>query len=130
MKCKLSAKKPGMKSAGPVVQGDVISGFSIADVQDASFNVLGTNQAGDDIDISGIATLSACASDAPAILTVDTPVGMKSAMHALKVGSANISATATWTDGSVGPFTVTLPVTVVAGPANALKIVPGTPTVR
>jgi hypothetical protein len=107
-----------------------LASFQIQDNQDDSFTVFGVDAAGNQVDISGVASL-AVSSDNTAILTVDAPVGMTSAMHAVgPVGTVNIVAKATWTDGSVGPFTFTLPVTVQTGPASGLNIVPGTPTVH
>jgi hypothetical protein len=111
-------------AAGPVV------GYQILDNGDATFTIFGKDSAGNRIDISGVAT-AAATSDAPTIVTVDAPVGMTSAIHAVgPVGSANLTVVATWTDGSLGPDTLVQPVTTVANPASVtgLDIQFGTPT--
>ncbi|MDE2100651.1 MAG: hypothetical protein KGL39_25630 [Patescibacteria group bacterium] len=41
----------------------------------------------------------------------------------------NETATATWNDGSIGPFKFTLPVNMVSGGATGIVIQPGIPTV-
>jgi hypothetical protein len=122
---KSAAKKTvaGLK-AGPVVN------FQLVDNGDDSCQVLGVDAAGNTADISAVATITV-SSDATNILTVDPPVGVTFAMHAVgPLGAANVTAVATWTDGSKGPFTFTLPVTVIAGPVSGVQIVPGTPTVH
>jgi hypothetical protein len=104
--------------------------FQLQDNGDDTCTVLGVDAGGNTADISAVATI-VVTSDAPTILTVDPPVGMTFAMHAVgPLGAANVTAVATWNDGSKGPFTFTLPVTVVAGPATGVVIVPGTPTVH
>ena len=108
--------------------------FNLQDNGDDTFTVLGVDAAGNTVDISGVASLQA-SSDAPAVVTVDAPSGMSSAIHAATpapaVGAtANITLTVTWTDGSVGPFTITWPVNIVAGPATGIVVQPGTPTVH
>jgi len=62
-----------------------------------------------------VATLTNLASDNPAVLTVDAPVGMSSRMHASGRSARHITATVTWNDGVVGPFIATLPVTTTLG---------------
>lgn len=129
-KITLVKKSAQRKAAGRAAKGLAIVDFQLQDNGDDTFTVLGVDAGGNTADISSIATLTAT-SDNPSVLTVDTPVGMTSAMHAVgPLGSANITAVATWNDGSIGPFTVTLPVTVIAGPVTGVVIVPGTPTVH
>jgi hypothetical protein len=101
----------------------------LMDVNDDSFTVQGVDAAGAPVDISAVATI-AVTSDTPTVLSVDPPVGMTCAIHALLPGTATLTITATWNDGSAGPFTVTWPITVTGGPATGLIITPGTPTVR
>ena len=126
------AKKHGAgKSLAPGKPHDVAS-FILLDNQDDTCTVVGVSAAGNPVDISAIASLTpAPSSDNAGVLTVDPPSGMTFAMHAVgPVGTANVMATATWNDGSKGPFSFTLPVSVQAGGATGIKIVPGTPTVR
>lgn len=111
------------KAAGPLVA------FVIQDNQDATFTVFGTDAAGAQVDISSVATLTV-SSDNTSVLTVDPPVGMGSTVHGVAPGSANLTITATWTDGSVGPFTITQPVTCTGGTATGITVVFGTPTIR
>ncbi len=119
------AKKAGKKA----VKGDPIVGFQILDTQDDLITINGTNAAGDVLDISGVATLTASSSD-PTLASVDTPSGMTVTMHALKVGSVTLTFVATWNDGSVGPFTVDFPISITTGGPTGLIVTPGTPTVR
>lgn len=129
MKVSLTKKSPGMKAPAKMAKGQPAPvAFNLLNNGDDTFTVLGVDAAGNTLDISAVATL-AVSSDAPAILTVDQPVGMTSAMHAVgPLGTANITATATWNDGSIGPFSFTLPVTVQSGGPTGIVIVPGTPT--
>jgi hypothetical protein len=106
--------------------------FTLLDSQTDLCTVLGTDAAGNTSDISGVATLSPVpTSDTPAIVTVGAPTGMTFQMTAVgPLGNANITAVATWNDGSIGPFQFTLPVVVAAGPAGGIVIQPGVPTVK
>lgn len=122
---KARAPRAGGAAAGPMQD------FLLLDNQDNTFTVQGTDAAGATVDISTVATLTpAPTSSDPTVLTVDTPTGMTGTVHALKPGSAKVTINATWTDGSVGPFTIDWPLTVSGSAATGLTIVPGTPTVR
>lgn len=129
VKVTLVKKKPGVQAAPKAKAGDPVVEFQIQDNQDATFTVFGVNAQGNQLDINGVATLQVASDNTP-ILTVDPPTGMTSAMHAVNpVGKANVTATVTWNDGSIGPFSFTLPVDVIANPqATGVIIVPGTPT--
>jgi hypothetical protein len=107
-----------------------LTSFAIMDNQDDTYTVSGVDAVGNPVDISAVASLTpAPSSDNLAVLTVDAPAGMTFAVHALgPLGVANVLATATWTDGSLGPFAFTLPTTVTAGPAGGVVITPGVPT--
>ncbi len=117
-------------AAAPVID------FELQDNGDDTCTVFGVSGAGNRLDISGVATLTPPpTSSDTTILTVDAPAGMTFAMHAVGKLSTpgttvNVVATATWTDGSIGPFSFTLPVDVVAGGATGILIVPGVPTVH
>jgi hypothetical protein len=133
MKCTLIKLSKGTKkSSKRAAAGDPVVEFQLQDNGDDSCTVLGVDAAGNTMDISAVATLTpAPTSDNASIITVDGVVGMSFDMHAVgPIGTANVTAVATWNDGSVGPFTFTLPVRTQAGPANAIQIVPGTPTVH
>jgi hypothetical protein len=130
MKCTLTKKTNGGKMAAKAVKGAAAPvGFTFQDNQDATFTVMGTDSAGASVDISAVATLTA-ASDNTAVLTVDSVVGMGSTIHGLTPGSANLTLVATWTDGSVGPFTITVPINVSGTAATGLTVTFGSPTVR
>ena len=108
------------------------SDFVFVDNQDDTCSVIGQDAGGNPVDISAVATLSVSSSDTT-IVTVDPPTGMTFAMHAVGKVSVpgspvQITAKATWNDGSIGPFTFVLPVDVISGGATGIKIVPGTPT--
>jgi len=131
MDCHLFKKSHALKG-GPMLKakaGDPVVALGLLDNEDATFTYVGVNKANNPLDISDVAT-AAVSSDAPTILTVDPPVKVSSAMHAVgPLGVANVIGVITWTDGSVGPFTVTLPVTVKANPqATGVVIDVGTPT--
>lgn len=105
--------------------------LSLPDNLDQPFTVGGLDSGSppQPVDISGVATITVT-SDNPAVMTADTPSGMSCTVHALTPGSVNLTIVATWNDGSVGPFTITWPITVTGSAATGLVITPGTPTVR
>lgn len=129
--CKVSMQKAQRGAAVGAVQakvGDVADSFVLEDNQDGSFTVFGVSKAGNKVDISSVATLAVTSSD-PAIVTVDAPEGMRVATHAVgPTGSVTLTITATWNDGSVGPFSIDLPGTVMGGPVSGLIVDFGTPT--
>ena len=131
-KFKVSIKKgsPTVKAA-KLKAGAAVVDFVIQDNQNSTCTVNGVDAAGNAVDISSVATIAVTSSD-PTIITVGPVTGMTFTMTA--VGSLSvpgtpvgISVVATWNDGSVGPFSFTLPCDVVAGPASGVVIVPGTP---
>lgn len=125
-KSKYAAKGPLVKAAKGAMAAVVV----IMDDQTAVCTVLGEDAAGQQLDISALATLTpAPTSDTPAVLTVGPPTGMTFPITAVIPGTANITAGATWNDGSIGPFTITLPATVTTGPVTGLVIDVGTPTI-
>lgn len=111
----------------PKIVGD--PNFVIFDNQNDTFSVQGVDQGGNAVDISGVATITVVSSD-PTIGTVATPTGMTFAFSAVAPGATTVTVTATWTDGSVGPFTFDVPVTVSGTAAVGLKVTPGTPVAR
>ncbi len=132
VKVSLVKKSKGMKAAakGAKATGDE---FVFVDNEDSTCTVFGVDAAGAQVDISGVATLDpAPTSSDPATISVDPPIGMTFKMHGLKPSTAavDINAMATWTDGSIGPFSFTLPCTTTSGGPTGIIIVPGTPVVR
>jgi fructose 1,6-bisphosphatase len=108
-----------------------VSDFKLVDNGDDSLTVMGVDKGGNDSDLTGLVDVAWSSSD-PTIVTVDA-TGVTSAMHAVGPISVPgtpvvITAVVTWKDGSVGPFTGTMPVDVIGGAAVGLKIVPGVPT--
>ena len=107
--------------------------LAIFDNQDDTATVQGVDAAGNAVDISAVATIAVTSSD-PSSLTVMTPTGMTFGFSALKptvTGSPVIvTIVATFNDGSIGPFTVTLPVDISGTVATGLIVKPGTPTIR
>lgn len=114
--------------------GDVLpTSFAIIDNEDDTVTVSGERDDGTIVDISGVAALSNPNSDNPTVMTADEVNGMSFVEHALAPGNANVSVTATWADGSVGPLLYTDPVIVSApppGPVTKLVVVHAAPTVR
>jgi hypothetical protein len=126
------AKKSGKQAVAPKKAAGPVTDFVFMDNQDDTCTVNGVDAAGNPVDISSVATIAVNSGDTTTV-TVDPPTGMTFAMHATGKLTASgspclISVTATWNDGSVGPFSFTLPVDVVAGPATGVVIIPGTPT--
>ena len=124
-------KKSAAKSAS---RGAAVgSAFVLVDNQDDTATIQGVDAGGNPVDISTVATLTATSS-APSQFSVDPPVGMTVTLHGLTPTPAGTPATltvvATWNDGSVGPFTVTAPITITGSAATGLSIAFGTPTIR
>jgi hypothetical protein len=132
---KRSALK-GKKPAAADPKHAPVDNFVLVDNEDSTCTVYGVDAAGNQVDISGVATLTPPpTSSDPTVIVVDPPVGMTFTMHATGKLSTpgnpvQVTATATWNDGSAGPYVFTLPVDVVAGTAGAIVIVPGPPTVQ
>jgi len=126
--CKKSAKKMAATNAKAVV-----GNFLIFDNEDSTVTVTGADAAGNAVDIAAVAKIAVTSGD-PAVVSVDPPTGMTFVLHALKptvAGSpAVITIVATWNDGSVGPFTASLPLDITGTVATGLIVTPGTPTVR
>jgi hypothetical protein len=127
----LVKKSSGLKAgrAGAAVPAT----FILMDNQDDTFTVMGADSGTppQPVDISTVATLTpAPTSDTPAVLSVDAPSGMTFAVHGLTPGAANVLVTATWNDGSLGPFSFTQPVSVTTSPTGGIVVTPGTPTTR
>lgn len=128
MKAARATKKHAPGDPAPV-------SFELTDNEDNTLTISGVNKAGDSLDLSATYTLTpAPTSDAPTIVSVDPPTGMTIPYHGLKVGTANILATATQNAGTTppaGPFASTTPIVCTADP-NVAGIIatPGTPVPR
>lgn len=111
------------KAVGPL---DV---FQIHIDEHSVCTVFGVDKGGNLLDISAIASLTPPpSSDNTTVLTVDPPVGMTfKLVSTLTVGTANVLTTATWNDGSIGPFQFSLPVQCLAGTPSGIIVQPGTP---
>lgn len=122
----------GQRVSRKLAAGDpAVTSFQLQDNQDDTYTVSGVDAAGFPVDISGVASLTPAPTSAdPTVLTVDAPTGMTFGVHGVKPGESDVTATATWNDGSLGPFTFILPTTVAAGPAGSIVVTPGVPTSR
>jgi hypothetical protein len=123
------------KSAHPMMAHKVgaaaPSAFAVQDNEDGTDTVTGVDVQGASVDISAVAGMvPAPVSDNLTILSVDAPNGMTYGYHALLPGTANVTLGATWTDGSVGPFTIVQPYTVSGSAATGLVVTHGVPTIR
>lgn len=133
-KVSMVKKSAHKKMATKAAKGAAVVDFQLQDDGSNKFTVLGVDAVGNTLDVSGIATLTAT-SDNPAVVTVDTPVGMESTVHAATgpapaIGAtANIILVATWNDASIGPFTVTWPMSITPGKVSGITVVPGPPTI-
>ncbi len=133
---KLQLITAGMKAPPPPKKakaGDAIVDFVMSvDVPNCICTVFGVNNAGEQLDISDVATQVVTSSDT-AFMTVDPPVGMTFTEHAIKAtvpgAPVVVTSVATWNDASRGPFTFSLPEDIQKGGVTGLIIVPGTPMV-
>ncbi len=133
-KCTLVKKSAVRKAArAPHAPGGPVVDFQFTDNEDSTCTVQGVDAGGNPVDISSVATIAVTSSD-PATVSVDPPSGMTFTIHGLKPSTAGspvqITVTATWNDGSLGPFTFILPVDVTGTAATGLIVTPGTPVVR
>jgi len=126
---KVALKAGALTQLKKAALGDAIPDYVLGVNQDGSFVILGVDDKGNHVDISDVATLTASSSD-PTIVSVDPPVGMAVACHGLKPGKADLLEVATWNDGSVGPYDITVPAVSKAGPVTGLTVEFGTPTIR
>jgi hypothetical protein len=129
---KLVKKSSSSKKATKFTPGAVATDFQFVDNGDSTCTVNGVDGAGNPVDISTVATITASSSDTT-LVTVDAPSGMTFGMHAVGPLSTPgtpvaIAVVATWTDGSKGPFSFTLNVDVIAGGPTGIIVVPGTVT--
>ena len=133
MKVALKKKAQGFSPRG-IAKGAAVASFILQDNQNDTCTVFGVDNAGNQVDISTVASLTPppTSSDTTKI-TVGAPTGMTfniKAVGPLTAGTpVNITVVATWNDGSIGPFTFTLPVEVQAGPTGGIIVVPGVPVV-
>lgn len=136
-KCTYKKALPGATAAATTAKAkaaaDVLD-FVITDDGSSVCTVYGVDARGAQVDVSALATLTPAPTSSDSTkITVDPPSAMTFAMHAVAVttpGSpVSVTATATFNDGSRGPFTFTLPCDVVAGGVTGITIQPGPVTV-
>lgn len=127
--CKVSIVKSSASPKRKASKGDPAAApgtFVLQDAGTGTFTVFGTDATpGDLVDISAVASLTpAPTSDNPA-LTVSAPTGMAVTISAPATGSGtgNVTFTATWNDGSVGPFTFVAAVTYNGGAITGISVV-------
>jgi hypothetical protein len=122
-KCNLARK--GAKMAGAVAaKGAKATGdlFTITDLGGGTLSVTGHDAAGaGGIDISNVATLTVTTTDGT--VSVDPPVGMTCTVHGVKPGTATLTVTATWNDGSIGPFSIAVTATITTSAVTGLDVV-------
>ncbi len=123
---KLFKNKPKFKKLAGPVKLDVL-GMFIDEHDDAT--VFGVTNAGDQVDIAGAATIGLADSN-PAACVSNVTGATTFHMQAVAVGHDDIGVTATWTDGSNGPYNETLPVDCKQDPnkVGGIIIVPGIPS--
>lgn len=111
----------------PFKAGDPAPMPVIMDNEDESYTIGATDSTGGDVDITGVATLTANSSNVT-VMTVDPASGFTVQTHALSAGTCVLTFVASWNDGSK-TLTIDWPQTVT-GTATGLKVTPGTPVVR
>jgi len=124
----LAKKGAPLKAGPPLKAGDKVGAFLVHVGDDGLCTVVGVDAHGNESDISAVATLSPPPSSSDsATISVDPPTGMAFKQHALGRVTApgetvKVTATATWNDGSIGPFTFTLEEEVGPGTVSGIKI--------
>jgi hypothetical protein len=121
--------KPHTAAAGPLAV------FQLPNDVDQPFTVAGTDAAGNPVPFDPAVVTMTSSSDNPAVATIDPPSGVTDTIHAATpppaVGAtATITITITWNDSSNGPYTITWPMTIVAGKVTGITVQPGTPSVH
>lgn len=136
MQCKLVKVPKGksfMKASVQAKRGDPTpASFELHTTEDGGVTIFGVNDQSNQVDLTNVVTLTVTSSD-PTVATASTPTGTTFIESGVKVGSTIFTITATWNDGSVGPFSILDPVDVTLpapGPVTGLVLVHGTPTVR
>jgi hypothetical protein len=125
---KMLLTKSAARTPRKAAIGTVVTSFNLVDNGNGSFTVVGVDAAGNQVDISAIATLTAV-SDTPTVITVSVTSGsmtfqVAAATPAPAVGStANITLTATWNDASIGPFSTVIQGTIQAGNVVGIAVV-------
>jgi len=129
-KCCYRKGQPGFKAA-PLKAGMKLSTgtFELIDGSAAgSFTTLGVDQSGAHVDISGVASLKVEADpgNQPGGVVADVPVGMtcKFTPPTSGSGSSSFLFTATWNDGSIGPFTFSVVFKYSGGAIVDIVVVP------
>lgn len=122
-----SAKTFASKSPSKADKFGAEGELTLLDHEDGSYTVLGVTLGGNEVDISGVATLEVV-SDNESVISIHEITGMFVKTHAAGQGSCKLVNTATWNDGSIGPFVFDLPGTVTLGPAAGLKVKLDPPT--
>ncbi len=139
MKVKLTKLPKGMKAKKNIAKakvGQAPTEFEYLVGEDGECTVQGVNDQGA-VDITTVATLTVVSAD-PSIVSVDPASinGMTFTEKAVAVGSTVVTVTATWNDGSVGPFSlddpvkVSVPVPPPPGPVVGLTITHGVPVIH
>ncbi len=141
---KKSDAKGKLFSAAPLAKaklGDTLDSFTIFDSEDGHYTVHGHTASGANVDISGVATLAASSSDVT-VFTAPPPIGMAGIVVGIPAvppatvdRMANLVLDATWTDGSVGPFEITVvgtvkPTPTPPDPVTGLGVLFSAPTVH
>jgi hypothetical protein len=122
--CKIIKKSTtGQKAAQYGLKALSVGTFNLLDNGSGVFTTMGVDQSGNQVDISSVAT-EAVESDNSAV-TVSPPAGMAVTITApaTGTGTANLTFTATWNDGSVGPFTFVAVVNYDGGSITGITVV-------
>lgn len=134
MKCAISKHTAQHAPLQKMGKGAAPQGFNLADNGNGTYTVQGTTQGGNNVDISAVATL-AVSSATPAIAAAALTTGMNfsvtAATPAPAIGATvAVTLTATWNDGSVGPFTIVVTYTVIASPVTGITVQPTSAQVK
>ncbi len=119
-------KKGSHKPSKATAKVDAVSdSFGLLDNEDGTFTVVGITAGKNEVDISDVATLTVVSSNT-GVVDVDLhPVeGMTFTAHAVgPAGTADVTVTATWNDGSKGPFSFVAHGEVKAGTVTGIGVI-------
>jgi hypothetical protein len=98
--------------------------FVIVDNGSGDFQVMGADAAGFPVDISSVATITSVSQDAGKLTANVTGANTFHVAGVAPGSGVIVLVTATWNDGSIGPFSVNQPFDITGGPAVGITVTP------
>ena len=113
-------KAGAKRGTGPLKKGAFAAVIAPVGQGGDTVTINGTDVAGDILPLPPTVSLSAPVVSDPTVLTVGTVTGVSYPETFLKAGQVTVTSTATWSDGSDGPFTIVDTVTLTPAPPPAI----------